>query len=31
MELNIKDITYPDLGTPDETRKGIARGTVVVS
>jgi len=31
MELNIKDITYPDIGTPDETRKGIARGTVVVS
>lgn len=31
MELNIKGITYPDLGTPDETRKGIARGTVVVS
>jgi len=31
MELNIKSITYPDVTTPDETRKGIARGTVVVS
>jgi len=31
MELNIKGITYPDSTTPDETRNGIARGTVVVS
>ena len=31
MELTIKGITYPDLATPDETRNGIARGTVVVS
>jgi len=31
MELNIKGIIYPDLATPDETRNGIARGTVVVS
>ena len=31
MELNIKGITYPDSTSPDETRNGIARGTVVVS
>ena len=31
MELNIKGINYPDVATPDETRNGIARGTVVVS
>jgi hypothetical protein len=31
MELNIKRIIYPDVATPDETRNGIARGTVVVS
>ena len=31
MELNIKGITYSDSTTPDETRNGIARGTVVVS
>jgi len=31
MELNIKGIIYPDVATPDETRNGIARGTVVVS
>ncbi len=31
MELNIKGITYPDSTTLDETRNGIARGTVVVS
>ena len=31
MELNIKGITYPNVATPDETRNGIARGTVVVS
>jgi len=31
MELNIKGITYPDSTAPDETRNGIARGTVVVS
>ena len=31
MELTIKGITYLDLATPDETRNGIARGTVVVS
>ncbi len=31
MELNIKGITFPDSTTPDETRNGIARGTVVVS
>jgi hypothetical protein len=31
MELNIKGITYPDLATPDVTRNGIARGSVVVS
>jgi len=31
MELNIKGITYPDSTTPDETRNGIARGTVLVS
>ena len=31
MELNIKGIAYPDSTTPDETRNGIARGTVVVS
>src|SRR5918999_1837673 len=31
IELSIKGITYPDLATPDETRNGIARGTVVVT
>ena len=31
MELHIKGITYPDSATPDETRNGIARGTIVVS
>ena len=31
MELTIKGITYPDLATTDETRNGIARGTVVIS
>jgi hypothetical protein len=31
MELNIKGITYPDLATPDVTRNGIARGSVVIS
>ncbi len=31
MELNIKGIIYPDVASPDETRNGIARGTVVVS
>jgi hypothetical protein len=31
IEIHIKGITYPDLATPDETRNGIARGTVVVS
>jgi hypothetical protein len=31
IELHIKGITYPDLDTPDETRNGIARGTVVVT
>jgi hypothetical protein len=31
MELNIKGITYPDLATPDVTRNGIARGSVVTS
>ena len=31
IEINIKGITYPDVGTPDETRNGIARGTVVVT
>ena len=27
----IEGIAYPDSTTPDETRNGIARGTVVVS
>ncbi|HSE99279.1 MAG TPA: hypothetical protein VLA48_00150 [Nitrososphaeraceae archaeon] len=31
IEIHIKGITYPDLATPDETRNGIARGTVVVT
>jgi C4-type Zn-finger protein len=31
IEIHIKGITYPDVGTPDETRNGIARGTVVVT
>jgi len=31
IELHIKGITYPDSATPDETRNGIARGTVVVT
>lgn len=31
IELHIKGITYPELATPDETRNGIARGTVVVT
>ena len=31
IELHIKGINYPDLATPDETRNGIARGTVVVT
>jgi hypothetical protein len=31
IEVHIKGITYPDVATPDETRNGIARGTVVVT
>ncbi len=31
IEIHIKGITYPDLAIPDETRNGIARGTVVVT
>ena len=31
IEIHIKGITYPDVATPDETRNGIARGTVVVT
>jgi hypothetical protein len=31
IEIHIKGITYPDVDTPDETRNGIARGTVVVT
>ena len=31
IEIHIKGITYPDSASPDETRNGIARGTVVVT
>ncbi|HEU5462146.1 MAG TPA: hypothetical protein VFU79_07730 [Nitrososphaeraceae archaeon] len=31
MEVHIKGITYLNVATPDETRNGIARGTIVVS
>ena len=31
IEIHIKGITYPNVATPDETRNGIARGTVVVT
>ena len=31
IEIHIKGITYPDLAIPDETRNGIARGTVFFS
>ena len=31
IEVHIKGIIFPDLATPDETRNGIARGTVVVT
>ena len=30
IEIHIKGITYPNVSTPDQTRNGIARGTVVV-
>ncbi|HJT83258.1 MAG TPA: hypothetical protein VJ697_02140 [Nitrososphaeraceae archaeon] len=31
IAIHIKGITYPNVSTPDETRNGIARGTVVVT
>jgi hypothetical protein len=31
IEIHIKGITYPGTTTPDETRNGIARGSVVVT
>jgi hypothetical protein len=31
IEIHIKGITYPNTTTPDETRNGIARGSVVVT
>jgi hypothetical protein len=31
IEIHIKAITYPNTNTPDETRNGIARGSVLVN